>query len=352
MRITATLKGTPDSLGRRVIYIRINNGTKRSFTATKMKVAKNQFKKGKVINHPDAAVYNTAIKNKILETEMSFISGPVDKYPPVNFYKYCIHAIGQWEKIKTESTLKQYRGELSKIKNYKASFNLHEVTLDFLKGYLNYCLVDCDNTTNTAYKTFKFLRMIFAQANKERKIEHDPFLQFDMPKYKDPRKTYLIKDQIEKIASAELSDELRFIANWFLISCYTGLRFGDASAFDKSKHIKSGRLVIYTGKTGEMVSMPVSDKVKALLEHNKYKPLNFTNQYVNRALKEIIKKANIKQSVTFHASRHTFGTLAAEAGISQEVTARLMGHVSLKTTGIYYKITNPRIDAEIAKLYK
>lgn len=355
MRVTATLKGKPDSQNRRTIYIRVNDGSERKFEATRLRVTKGQFKKGKVVDHPHAAEYNLTIKKKIAAKELEYGQSPVsDKIQEISFHKYCLNAISEWEKRKEKkaSTLRQHMGELTKIKGYRPNFNLSALTKHFLEGYLGYCLSDLDNKKSTALKTFKFLRMICAKAVRERKLKEDPFLNFKMPKYKDPKKRFLTREQINTIETIALSDELRFIANWFLICCYTGLRFGDAAAFDRSKHIKSGRLVVYTGKTGEVVGMPIAGKVQGLLEQVHYKPMPFTNQYCNRAIKTIRKKADIKEHVTWHTSRHSFGTLAASSGISQEVTAKLMGHADLKTTAVYYKITNPRIDAEVGKMFE
>jgi site-specific recombinase XerD len=55
-------------------------------------------------------------------------------------------------------------------------------------------------------------------------------------------------------------------------------------------------------------------------------------------------------SISAHESRHTFAILLANAGISQEVDAKLLGHTSMRSTAIYYKITGSRIDEEIKKL--
>jgi integrase/recombinase XerC len=137
-----------------------------------------------------------------------------------------------------------------------------------------------------------------------------------------------------------------------LIGCYTGLRFGDMRLFDAKKNIKNNRLVIYTSKTGEVVGMPLNKDLKLLFKAIDYRPLNLTNEYYNRMLKEIQGLAGIEDKLTAHISRHTFAVMCANKGISQEVTSKLLGHQSLRTTAVYYKITNERIDKELSKIFK
>jgi integrase len=52
-----------------------------------------------------------------------------------------------------------------------------------------------------------------------------------------------------------------------------------------------------------------------------------------------------------HAFRHTFGTLAIEAGMPIDVTQSIMGHASPTTTGIYIRTKEKRMVSEAAKFF-
>lgn len=52
-----------------------------------------------------------------------------------------------------------------------------------------------------------------------------------------------------------------------------------------------------------------------------------------------------------HAFRHTFGTLAIEAGMPLDVTQSIMGHASPTTTGIYIRTKEQRMVSEAGKLF-
>lgn len=176
---------------------------------------------------------------------------------------------------------------------------------------------------------------------------------FDGPKYQDNPKQYLTREQVNRIeafAKETPSLELSFCATWFVIGCYTGLRYSDMQAFSEKKNIKDGRLIVHTVKTGELVSMPISEKMRSLFDRVNWKPLHYTNQAYNRFLKSIAALCNIDMPIAAHFSRHTAAMLWANAKISQEVAAKLLGHTTTKTTAIYYKISGQRVDEELKKL--
>jgi integrase len=168
-------------------------------------------------------------------------------------------------------------------------------------------------------------------------------------------KAYLLPDEIKKIdkfvSDKKCPEELKFVGTWFLIACHTGLRLSDIKAFDKKKNIHAGRLVVKTVKTGEIVGMAVTPKIKAHFEKINYKPLHYTGEAYNRLLKLISIGAGIDKKITSHTARHTAAMSFANAGISQEVTAKILGHSDMRSTKTYYKITNQRIDMEMKKAF-
>jgi integrase/recombinase XerD len=345
MKVTAILKGKADEHGRIPIYIRTHKNGVRTYKKTPLRIAKANFKKGKVFG-PLAEDYNTKIKTYILAQEH-------DKNEPVkdlNFYDYYKQCQKEWGQSKAYSTNQKYDSEIRMLKEYKSHFMVSELTPEFLRGYLMHCY-DQKTQGNTVWRKFKFLRTMCNQAFKDKLITSYPFDHFDMPKYRAPKRQFLTRDQVQKVEDfIPMSGTLQLCATWFVIGCFTGLRYSDMQAFDRKKNIRDGRLVVYTTKTGEVVSMPLSEKVKKLMESIGYQNLFISNQKYNNALKKVAAHEACKlPPLTGHTSRHTFATLAASMGISQEVTAKLLGHSDLKSTGIYYKLVNTRIDKEMEK---
>ena len=62
--------------------------------------------------------------------------------------------------------------------------------------------------------------------------------------------------------------------------------------------------------------------------------------------------AGIKENLSYHASRHSFGTLMLSAGVPIESISKMMGHTSIKTTQGYAKVTDDKISEDMDKLMK
>jgi integrase/recombinase XerD len=350
MTISATLKGRYNRFNMRTIYIRVADGDKRKFTPTKLKIEDKHWDFGKSQVKPTHANYkafNAAIKTKISEIESGKLLITTEYFE--GYYKKCLK---EWDRSKTYDTLRSLRSRLEKFAAFAGNIKLDDVTPTLLKKYVDHCY-SLGNNGNTVWSCLKCVRVVIRKAHKEKMISDYPFDMFEMPKYRNPIKSFLTKEQvdtIDKFCFNTEHKELIFPATWFVISCYTGLRFGDMTKFDKKK-IKNGRLIIYTAKTGQPVSIKMNEKLQSLFELVKYQPIPYTNTHYNRYLKAIGVACDIGEKLSAHVARHTFGTLGASAGISQEVTAKLMGHSSIKTTAIYYQLTADRLDSEVEKIF-
>ena len=55
-------------------------------------------------------------------------------------------------------------------------------------------------------------------------------------------------------------------------------------------------------------------------------------------------------NLSYHQSRHTFGTLLVSAGIPIESISKMMGHTSIRTTQIYARVTDDKISEDMDRL--
>jgi site-specific recombinase XerD len=60
--------------------------------------------------------------------------------------------------------------------------------------------------------------------------------------------------------------------------------------------------------------------------------------------------AGVKENLSYHDSRHTFGTLMLSAGIPIESISKMMGHTSIRTTQIYARVTDDKISEDMDRL--
>lgn len=78
---------------------------------------------------------------------------------------------------------------------------------------------------------------------------------------------------------------------------------------------------------------------------------NFTNQFVNRELKEIARLAGITKLVTFHTARHTAATYLLYRGVSMSVVQKILGHTKISTTQVYAKVMDMTTDNELLRAF-
>ncbi len=58
----------------------------------------------------------------------------------------------------------------------------------------------------------------------------------------------------------------------------------------------------------------------------------------------------LKENLSYHQSRHTFGTLLLTAGIPIESISKMMGHTNISSTQIYARVTDDKISEDMDKL--
>ena len=62
------------------------------------------------------------------------------------------------------------------------------------------------------------------------------------------------------------------------------------------------------------------------------------------------KACGIRQRLSYHVGRHTFGTMSLSAGIPIESIAKMMGHASISSTQIYAQVTDNKISEDMDRL--
>ncbi|CRH72017.1 phage integrase family protein [Chlamydia trachomatis] len=75
-----------------------------------------------------------------------------------------------------------------------------------------------------------------------------------------------------------------------------------------------------------------------------------TNQKTNAYLKEIADICGIKKNLTSHFARHTFATMSLSKGVPMESVSKMLGHTNIKTTQIYARITNMKVEHDMEQL--
>jgi site-specific recombinase XerD len=333
MKITAIIrKDQVDKNGLCKVYIRINNGSKRNFIPSGIKVKPNQFVKGWVKNHKEAIALNQKLALKISEVEKA----PLTRYD--KFEDFARKFITQSQM--SAETIRYYNIELKRFSGYAPGIPINVITTDLLRDYRASLTLH----SNSKWKALKFIRTILNAAIEQEIIFKNPVKPLKI-KYVQGDREFLTQDEVNKIVKvASEEGPARKCAQWFLFQCYTGIAFADLQRIDVAKILAEGRIVMQRKKTKNQLSIPLLPEAKQILIDAP--SLNLSNQQYNTGLKIVAVAAGIKKILHSHIARHSFGIRLAELKISKEVAMKLLGHSRPSTTDIYYKIFDKRVEEE------
>ena len=249
-------------------------------------------------------------------------------------------------------------------KQYKRNdLKLTELTYLIIREFDLYLRTVVGQNSNTATKTMKTFKTITLLGQKMGVLLHDPFMNHRF--HLEPvNHGFLTDEEILLIANKEIGiPRLEFVRDIFIFSCFTGLAYIDVSNLTPDHIVTLGDkqwIMTQRQKTSVETNILLLDITKAIIDkycdnpaypkrENKLFPI-LSNQKMNAYLKEIADLCGIKKNLTFHLARHTFATMSLSKGVPMESVSKMLGHTNIKTTQIYARITNKKIEHDIEKL--
>jgi site-specific recombinase XerD len=250
-----------------------------------------------------------------------------------------------------------YKSQITKLLKFKKKISFTDITEKFINDYHYYMIHVLGNNENTASKSLRSLRTFVNVCLRYGHMKNNPF-RFITIKKVDGKRDFLNAEELSKLSQVYFSGKIikpieKEIMQYFLFSCYTGLRYSDLKSF-RSDSIDGNMLKINMHKTGYLVSIPLTQKATQLLPKNicpGSQPVFriYCNKVTNRILKQIGQRYEIPKKLTCHVARHTFATVSITLGIPIEVVSKLLGHTNLKTTQVYAKIVDNVKEREMEK---
>ena len=79
-------------------------------------------------------------------------------------------------------------------------------------------------------------------------------------------------------------------------------------------------------------------------------PRSCSRSVMGKNLCIVGKACGIRERLSYHMARHTFGTMSLSAGIPIESIAKMMGHASISSTQIYAQVTDRKISEDMDRL--
>lgn len=186
-----------------------------------------------------------------------------------------------------------------------------------------------------------------------------------------PDTIYLTEEELQMLWDVHLDSETEKKArDLFLLGVYTAARYSDCVNFSK-KNLFGNKFRYTQKKTGQSVIMPLSPKVKLLLQRNGGAAPQLSLPVYDRAIKSVAMKAGIiaQTEVTrtkgarhktdsapkcdfigSHTARRTGCTLLYKSGVPLKVCMYLSGHTSESNFLRYIRITKEEGADMLAKL--
>ena len=249
-------------------------------------------------------------------------------------------------------------------KQYKRNdLKLTELTYLVIREFDLYLRTVVGQNSNTATKTMKTFKTITLLGQKMGVLLHDPFMNHRF--HLEPvNRGFLTDEEILLIANKEIGiPRLELVRDIFIFSCFTGLAYIDVSNLTPDHIVTLGDkqwIMTQRQKTSVETNILLLDIPKAIIDkycdntaypkrENKLFPI-LSNQKMNAYLKEIADLCGIKKNLTFHLARHTFATMSLSKGVPMESVSKMLGHTNIKTTQIYARITNKKIEHDMEEL--
>jgi site-specific recombinase XerD len=341
----------PDKKGLCPIRIRSCVKGKVKYYSTGICVSKDQFKDREIIKHPNKTTLNAALRFQLVQLEKELIENKMfERERPPDFYSYCETKIKQQKVRDMPGTTRHKESYLKKFKDFKSSLLFSDITPALLFEYEAYCK-NIGNKDTTIWGSVKFIKKMVNAALRDGVIKIDPLKAYKVPEYIDPVREYLSEEEIErleKFTQENKIEKLVKVATWFLFSCYTGLRYEDVKTFSEKK-IKNGKIILRTGKTNTDVSIKMHPKLQSIMKRISYDVIS--NAKMNDYLKVVSAACGFDKNLTFHLARHTFAVYWLNQGGTIEALSKILGHSSIRTTQIYAKVSNTKLDKEVTEVW-
>lgn len=306
----------------------VNGKTKVSYYDTGIRVAKNQFIKGRVVKHQDAQAFNLKImalcnrasgSKTFLEYFRDFINRP--------------HGYYHKKKLNNVYRIVEKRGG--------------SISLDFILS-LERDLVAAGKHPNYIADIFVRIKTVVGLMVKSGDLEYhkNPFHHYRIREVKTEKKR-LTFEQFLLLEAANL-DRIRGLArDMYVTSFYQGgIRFGDLCRLT-AKNIQKDRLHYTMHKSSQERNLPLHPSAAKILKRYKQFPLgidwqnedqsiNRKNALMNKHLKEACRLAGVPE-VSFHTSRHSIADYAVKKKLTSKQIQGILGHGRLTTTEAYLK---------------
>lgn len=250
------------------------------------------------------------------------------------------------KKIK-EPTLYKYNLLRKYLKEFKKRIDVAEINLMFIEDFEAFLKKKNDGIYGIA-NHHKNLDAIINLAIKHKLMIENPYINKEY-KEKSECLVFLTPDELESFIKIKVdpSSGIKLTKDRFVFASLTGLRYCDVNTLKmenidfKTKFITKKQV-----KTGKPVKIPLNTRAFVMAkQYGKGKDKDellfptVTNQNDNTRLKILAEAIELNKNLTFHVSRHTFGTMMVNYyNVPITIVKEMMGHTDISITAKYANV--------------
>lgn len=263
---------------------------------------------------------------------------------------------------------KNYGTTLRHLKDYfkriKPSFE--DIDMSFYSAYGKHLQTE-NLSKNTISNHWKHIKAIMKEAYIQKLHTNTDYENFKRTR-EESDTIYLSEKELDAIHKLKLKGEKDRVRDYFLIGCYTGLRYSDWDQLNSSI-IKDGMATIRATKTGEQSTIPIHPRVKEILDkYDGVLPKKISIQKTNEYIKAIGLQAKISEDIetritkggkvvkstdpkyklmSTHTARRTFASILVLNGVSPYLIMKITGHRTLSSFEKYVRIEDLQASVEL-----
>lgn len=344
------------------VEVRITIDRKTMYISTGVRVYKNEWAAGRIVNRPDANVLNDRLAI-IFEKVHEGINESVKQGVKLDVESVKRMVWQQTEIIKDGPTLldwisdqiplldigqgtrKRYHTLMNRLTEYGKLTRWEDVTVENITLFDSWLhqLNDGAISDSAVYNYHKCLKALLHRADQFEKIDRNPYERMKLKRGEKENIEYLTEDEMKAFERLLVPDgSLMAVSHdLFVFQMYTGLAFSDMQAFDIRQYRKEGDTYRHTCeriKTGvAYVSQLLPPAVRIIEKYGGRLP-KIDNADYNHNLKALGVMAGITIPLHSHLARHTFATYMLRNGAKIENVSRMLGHTNITQTQRYAKV--------------
>ena len=238
---------------------------------------------------------------------------------------------------------------------------LADITEDFGESFKIFLKKVCGCSSNRVNKCLCWLNRLLYLAVDREILRANPLEDVEYEKKNPPKYRHLTRNELKRMMETPMADKgLELARRMFIFSSLTGLAYVDVyrlyphhigTTSDGRRYIREKR-----GKTNVEAFVPLHPIAERILML--YNTTDDSKPVFPLPIRDVLGHEvhalgvglGFKENLSYHAARHSFGTLLLSSGIPIESIAKMMGHSNISSTQVYARITDDKISKEMDKL--